>query len=76
MNIVVWTRENDAYCQEAVMHLQRAGKQFTEKRLGSGYSVDQLIAADPNAVAEMPALFVDGKYVGGLREIHGLIRNA
>jgi glutaredoxin len=76
MNIVLWTRDNDAYCQEAVQHLQKAGKTFTEKRLGNGYTVDQLVAADPNATSEMPALFIDGKYVGGLREVHGLIRNS
>lgn len=76
MNIVLWTRENDAYCQEAVKHLQKAGKTFTEKRLGNGYTIDQLEAADPNASVEMPALFIDGKYIGGLREVHGLIRNS
>jgi len=45
-----------------------------EKCIGQGYTVDQLVAADPNATLEMPALFIDGKYVGGLREVHGLIR--
>ena len=47
-----------------------------EKRIGAGFTIDQLLAEDPNATAEMPALFVDGKYAGGLREIHGLVRNS
>jgi len=76
MEIVIWTREGDAYCKEAIRHLQLAKKEFVEKRIGAGFTIDQLMAADPNATAEMPALFVDGKYAGGLREIHGLVRNS
>jgi len=76
MEIVIWTRDNDAYCKEAIRHLQLAKKEFIEKRIGAGFTIDQLMAADPNATAEMPALFVDGKFVGGLREIHGLVRNS
>lgn len=76
MNVVLWTRAGDAYCKEAIQHLQRAGVVFTEKQLGNGYTVDQLIAADVNAAVEMPALFIDDKYVGGLREVHTLSRGA
>ena len=74
MNIVLWTREGDAYCRQATEHLNRTKTPFVEKCLGQGYTVDQLLASDPNATAEMPALFVDGKYVGGLREVRGLIK--
>ena len=74
MNIVLWTRVGDPYCQEAIFHLQKTRKEFTEKCIGNGYTIDQLIAEDTNASLEMPALFIDGKYAGGLREVHGLIR--
>jgi glutaredoxin len=74
MNIVVWTREGDPYCREAIHHLQKARKEFVEKCIGNGYTIEQLIAEDTNAASELPALFIDGKFVGGLREIHGLIR--
>lgn len=74
MNVVLWTRPNDAYCREAVRNLQQAGITFTEKQLGNGYTIDQLIASDPNATVEMPAFFLDGKYIGGLREVQGFIR--
>ena len=74
MNIVIWTRPGDTYCQEAVFHLQRAGREFTEKQIGNGYTIEQLMAESPHATLEMPALFIDGKYAGGLREVHALIR--
>lgn len=74
MNIVLWTREGDPYCREAILHLNKTHTAFVEKCIGQGYTVDQLVAADPNATLEMPALFIDGKYIGGLREVHGLIR--
>lgn len=76
MNIVLWTRPGDPYCQEAIRHLQKANKPFVEKQIGNGYTIDQLLQASPFATAEMPALFIDDKYVGGLREVHGLIRNS
>ena len=74
MSIVIWTRPGDPYCQEAITHLQRAGKQFTEKQIGNGFTIDQLMEASPHATAELPALFIDGNYAGGLREVHALIR--
>ena len=64
----------DPYCREALHHLQKAGKEFVEKQIGEGYTIDQLLEASPFATAELPALFIDGKYAGGLREVHGLIR--
>lgn len=74
MNIILWTRVGDPYCQEAILHLQKARREFTEKQIGNGYTIEQLMAEDANATLEMPALFIDGKYAGGLREVHGLIR--
>lgn len=75
MNIVLWTRPGDTYCREAVRYLQRANKQFVEKQIGNGYTIEQLIQSSPFATAEMPALFVDGKYAGGLREVYALVRS-
>lgn len=76
MKVILWTRAGDAYCKEAIQHLQRARVEFTEKQLNNGYTIDQLMAADVNAVAEMPALFIDDKYVGGLREVLTISRSA
>lgn len=67
--IVLWTT-NDGYSQEAVQRLQRMGRQYEERRIGSPWTVDQLLAADPNATSSMPAFFLDGKYIGGLRELY------
>jgi len=67
--ITLWTN-NDSYSQEALQRLMKLGRQYEERRIGSGWTVDQLLAADPNALTSMPAFFLDGKYIGGLRELY------
>lgn len=67
--ITLWTN-NDSYSQEALQRLMKLGRQYEERRIGQGWTVDQLLAADPNAMSSMPAFFLDGKYIGGLRELY------
>jgi glutaredoxin len=67
--ITLWTT-NDGYSQEAVQRLQRLGLPYEERRIGAPWTVDQLLASDPNATTSMPAFFLDGKYIGGLRELY------
>ena len=67
--ITLWTT-NDGYSREAVERLMRMNRQYEERRIGAGWTTDQLLAADPNATTSMPAFFLDGKYIGGLRELY------
>lgn len=71
--ITLWTT-NDGYSKEAVERLQRLGRQYEERRIGEGWTVDQLLAADPNATTEIPAFFLDGQYIGGLRELYSYLQ--
>lgn len=66
--ITLWTTE-DGYSREAVNRLMKTNRQYEERRIGKGWTVDQLLASDPNATASMPAFFLNGKYIGGLREL-------
>jgi glutaredoxin len=52
----------------------KTAKEYIEKRLGENATVDQLEAAAPG-VKELPAVFIDGIYVGGLRELQSHLRN-
>lgn len=67
--ITLWTTE-DGYSREAVERLMRMGRQYEERRIGRGWTVEQLSAADPRALSSMPAFFLNGKYIGGLRELY------
>lgn len=72
--ITIWTRNGDPFCINAVKQLQRARKEYLEKRLGENATPDQLEAAAPG-VKELPAVFIDDKYVGGLRALQSHLRN-
>lgn len=71
--ITLWTT-NDGYSKEAVQRLQRLGRQYEERRIGDGWTVDQLMAANPSALSSMPAFFLDGQYIGGLRELYNYLQ--
>jgi glutathione-dependent peroxiredoxin len=72
--ITIWTRNGDPFCVNAIKQLQRARKEYIEKRLGENATVDQLEAAAPG-VKELPAVFIDDQYVGGLRALQSYLRN-
>lgn len=67
--ITLWTN-GEGFSREAVERLQRLGRQYEERRIGRGWTVDQLNAADSRAASDIPAFFLDGKYIGGLRELY------
>jgi len=67
--IILWTGK-DAYSREAISYLQRLGRPYEERKIGEGWNINQLLAEDPNALSSMPAFFLNGQYIGGLRELY------
>ena len=48
--------------------LEQKGIEFEEKKIGEGYSKEDLLEAVPNA-RTVPQIFLDGKLVGGFTEL-------
>lgn len=65
---VVWSKHNCPYCDQAKALLKQRGIEFEEKRIGDGYSKDQLLAAVPTA-RTVPQIFIDDKLIGGFTEL-------
>ena len=68
MKAIVWSRYHCPYCDQAKALLTSKGIQFEEKKIGDGYSKEELLEAIPNA-RSVPQIFLDGELVGGFTEL-------
>ena len=65
---IVWSKYHCPYCDQAKALLKANGIQFEEKKIGDGYTKEELLEAVPNA-RTVPQIFLDGELVGGFTEL-------
>lgn len=63
--IIVWSGPGCIYCEQAKGLLQSKGLEYEERKLGSGWTKEQLFQDIPSA-RTIPQIVVDGKVIGGL----------
>jgi glutaredoxin len=68
MKATVWSKYHCPYCEQAKALLQQKGIQFEEKKIGDGYTREELLEAVPNA-RTVPQIFLDDKLIGGFTEL-------
>lgn len=68
MRAIVWSKDNCPYCVQAKALLNQKNIQFEERKIGDGWSKEQLLEAVPNA-RTVPQIFLDGELVGGFTEL-------
>jgi len=68
MKAVIWSRDNCTYCTQAKVLLTQKGIEFEERKIGEGYTKEDLLESVPTAQA-IPQIFIDGEYVGGFKEL-------
>ena len=68
MRAIVWSRDNCPYCVQAKALLTQKGIEYEEKKIGEGYTREDLLEAVPTAQT-IPQIFLDGAYVGGFKEL-------
>ena len=68
MKAVIWSKYHCPYCDQAKALLTSKGIVFEEKKIGDGYSKEELLEAVPNA-RTVPQIFLDGELVGGFNEL-------
>lgn len=71
MNAVVWSKYHCPYCDQAKALLTQKGIRFEEKKIGDGFTKEELLEAVPNA-RTVPQIFLDGKLIGGFTELKKL----
>ena len=68
MKAIVWSKYHCPYCDQAKALLTQKGIQFEEKKIGDGYTKEELLEAIPNA-RTVPQIFLDGELIGGFNEL-------
>ena len=68
MKAIVWSKYHCPYCDQAKALLKQKGIEFEEKKIGDGYTKEELLEAVPNARA-VPQIFLDDVHIGGFQEL-------
>lgn len=67
-NNIVWSKENCPYCVQAKRLLEGSNIQFEERKIGDGWTKEQLLDMVPEA-RTVPQIFLNGRYVGGYDDL-------
>ena len=65
---IVWSKYHCPFCDQAKALLTAKGIEFEEKKIGDGYTREDLLEAVPTA-RTVPQIFLDGELVGGFTEL-------
>ena len=68
MKAIVWSKYNCPYCDQAKALLKQRGIPFEEKKIGDGYTKEDLLEAVPTA-RTVPQIFLDEELIGGFNEL-------
>jgi glutaredoxin 3 len=72
MTAVVWSKYNCPYCDQAKALLKQQGIKFEERKIGDGYTREELLEAVPNA-RTVPQIIINGTSIGGFTELRKYI---
>ena len=68
MKATVWSKYHCPYCDQAKALLTQKGIEFDEKKIGDGYTKEDLLEAVPSA-RTVPQIFIDEQLIGGFNEL-------
>lgn len=72
MKAIVWSKYHCPYCDQAKALLEQKGIPFEERKIGDGYTKEDLLEAVPTA-RTVPQIFIDDKLVGGFTELRSYL---
>jgi glutaredoxin len=72
MTAIVWSKDNCTFCDQAKALLEQRNIAYEEKKIGHGYTREDLLVAVPTA-RTVPQIFVNNNHVGGFTELRKYI---
>jgi glutaredoxin len=72
MKAIVWSKDNCTFCDQAKALLEQRNIAYEERKIGSGYTREDLLEAVPTA-RTVPQIFVNNNHVGGFTELRKYI---
>jgi len=74
MKATVWSKYHCPYCDQAKALLKSKDISFEEKKIGDGYTKEELLEAVPTA-RTVPQIFIDDKLIGGFTELKKFLQD-
>lgn len=74
MKAIVWSKLCCPYCDQAKALLEKKGIDFEERKIGNGYTKEDLLEAVPTA-RTVPQIILDGELIGGFQELRKRLEN-
>ena len=68
MTAVIWSKYHCPNCDQARALLTQRGIEFEERKIGDGYTREDLLEAVPTA-RTVPQIFLDEVLIGGFTEL-------
>ena len=68
MKAIVWSKYHCPFCDQAKNLLRQKGYEFEERKIGDGWTKEELLEVVPNA-RTVPQTFIGEEYVGGFAEL-------
>jgi glutaredoxin 3 len=68
MKATVWSKYNCPYCDQAKALLTQKGYTIEERKIGDGYTKEDLLEAVPTA-RTVPQIFINEQLIGGFTEL-------
>ena len=75
MKAIIWSKYHCPYCDQAKALLTQKGISFEEKKIGDGYSKEELLEAVPTA-RTVPQIFINDQLIGGFTELREHFKEA
>lgn len=72
MKATVWSKDHCPFCEQAKALLTQRGIAFEERRIGDGYTREDLLEAVPDA-RTVPQIFLNDQLIGGFTELQRYI---
>ena len=72
MTAIVWSKDNCTFCDQAKALLEQRNITYEERKIGHGYSREDLLEAVPTA-RTVPQIFVNNNHIGGFTELRKYI---
>jgi glutaredoxin 3 len=75
MKAIIWSKYHCPYCDQAKALLGQREIPFEEKKIGDGYTKEELLEEIPSA-RTVPQIIIDGQLIGGFNELKQFLTKA
>lgn len=73
MKAIIWSKNQCPYCDQAKSLLTQRGIDYEERKIGEGYTKEDLLTAVPTA-RTVPQILINNDLIGGFAELKNFLK--